>query len=109
MDKPDNDLATKGVALLVGVALLAFAAQQVFGEDGVTAVLVLSLGVLAIMGFHRLSGRSFAGLSLPQRAEQDEPEAPAQDDTWRSERWVREAVARGLRSMDEWRMDQQAT
>jgi hypothetical protein len=109
MDEPDNNAATKPIAVLVGVALLAFAAQQAFGDDGLAVVLVLALGALALVGLHRLTGRSFAGLPAARPADLYVPSAPAQEDTWRSERWVREAVERGLRAIDEWRQEQQAT
>jgi hypothetical protein len=109
MDEPDNNAATKPIAVLVCVALLAFAGHQAFGGDGLGAVLVLALGSLALVGLHRLTGRSFTGLRKARPADLCLPSAPAQDDTWRSERWVREAVERGLRAIDEWRQEQQAT
>ncbi len=106
MDEPVDDLRTKRIGVLLGVALLALAAQQAYGDVGLKAVLVLVLGALALVAFHRMSGRSFAGW---QRAEKAEPAEPVKDDAWRSERWVREAVERGLRTLDAWRFDQQAT
>ncbi len=106
MDEPVNDLRTKSIGVLLGVALLALAAQQAYGDVGLKAVLVLALGALALVAFHRVSGRSFAGC---QRSHEAEPAAPVEEDHWRSERWVREAVERGLRSLDAWRFDQQAT
>jgi hypothetical protein len=109
MDEPVNDLRTKTIGALLGVALLAFAAQQAYGDDGLAAVLVVALGAMALLAFHRLSGRTFAGLPGWQRSDEAEPAPRVEDDAWRSERWVREAVERGLRSLDAWRFDQQAT
>ncbi len=106
MDEPVNDLRTKSIGVLLGVALLALAAQQAYGDVGLKAVLVLTLGALALVAFHWVSGRSFAGW---QRAEKAQPAEPVEEDAWRSERWVRESVERGLRTLDVWRFDQQAT
>lgn len=107
MDEPAKQPASKGSAVLLDVALLTLAAQQAYGDDGLRAVLVLAVGALALAGFHRLSGRSWAG--VPEWRREPEQAPPTKADTWRSERWVREAVQRGLRSLDEWRFDQQAT
>ena len=109
MDESVNDLRTKSIGLLLGVALLALAAHQAYGEVGLQAVLVLTVGAIALLAFHRLTGRELAGFPSWQRAEKDEPAEPVKDDAWRSERWVRESVERGLRTLDAWRFDQQAT
>lgn len=108
MDEPENDVARRGVAVLLGTGLLAFAAYQGFGTAGLRALLVLTVGAVAMVAFHWLTGRSFAGLA-GRRSRDEAPYEPVKDDAWRSERWVREAVERGLRSLDEWRIDQQPT
>jgi hypothetical protein len=72
-------------------------------------VLVLLAGTVATLVLHRASGREFVGLAALRRERRPEPEAPAVVDHWRSERWVSDAVERGLRSLDAWRFDQQAT
>ena len=109
MNEPDNARASRPLAVLLGGGLLAFAAHQAFGPAGLQAVLVLALGAVALAALHRVSGRSFAGVALPRREHERQPPAPVKDDAWRSERWVREAVERGLRSLDAWRFDEQAT
>ena len=109
MDEPVNDLRTKSIGLLLGVALLGLAAHQAYGDVGLKAVLVLAIGAIALVAVHRLSGRELAGLPTWKRAERPEPAEPVKDDAWRSERWVRESVERGLRTLDAWRFDQQAT
>lgn len=109
MDESQNDVATKSMVALMGMALLALAAQRAFGDVGLSAVLALTVGALALVAFHRFAGRSFAGLPAVRRAERPAPSVHVTEDVWRSERWVREAAERGLRAMDEWRFDQTAT
>ena len=109
MDEPVDDVRTRSIGALLAVGLLGFAAWTAYGDVGLQAVLVLAIGAIALVAFHRMSGRELAGLSGWRRAEKAEPAEPVKDDAWRSERWVRESVERGLRTLDAWRFDQQAT
>ena len=96
---------TKAALLVVaGAALVTIPAQRVFGDDGVRAVLLLGLVAVAAIAWSELTGRP-----LPRvvgRGRRTAPAAPAVEDPWRSERWIREAVERGLRALDEWRLEQ---
>jgi hypothetical protein len=93
---------TKAALLVTGGAVLgAIPAQRVFGDDGVRTVLLLGLVAVAALAWSELTGRP---LSVVGR--RSAPPAPAVEDPWRSERWIREAVERGLRALDEWRLEQ---
>lgn len=95
---------TKAALLVVGVAvLLAIPAQRMFGDAGVETVLALGLVVLAAIAWSDLTGRP---LPRPARRCSAAVPDPVVEDPWRSERWVREAVERGLRALDEWRLEQ---
>ena len=95
---------TKAALLVVGaVVLLTIPAQRMVGEAGVQAVLLLGLVVVAVIAWYQLTGRP-----VPRAARRRSTAAPAPvvEDPWRSERWIREAVERGLRALDEWRLEQ---
>lgn len=96
---------TKAVLVVVGAAvLLLLPAQRLFGDHGVEAVLLLGLVTAAAIAWSGLTGRP-----LPRWGRLGRPAAVPPsivEDTWRSERWVREAVERGLRAIDEWRWEQ---
>ena len=103
----DQDRAsrlTKALLSGCGLVLLLLAARSALGDLGV--LLVLLLGLVAVMGFAygELTGRPVPGLR--RRWREPVVEAPAVPDTWRSERWIAEAVERGLRALDEWRLEQ---
>jgi hypothetical protein len=88
-----------------GLLLLVLPARAAFGDAGVQAVLLLALVGVTLFAYEQLSGRR-----LPRPALLAGPPAsPATrpvEDAWRSERWICEAVQRGLRSLDEWRLEQ---
>ena len=86
-----------------GVAVLALLARAVAGEAGVTVVLVVSLAVLAVFAVQQLTGRPLPRLRARERRA---PAEPVVVDAWRSERWIRDAVERGLRSLEDWRLEQ---
>jgi hypothetical protein len=95
---------TKAALLVVGVVvLLTIPAQRMFGDHGAQTVLVLGLVVVAAIAWSDLTGRP---LPRPARRRRATTPAPAVEDPWRSERWVREAVERGMRALDEWRLEQ---
>ena len=94
-------MASAGGLLL----LLVLPARAAFGDAGVRAVLLVALVVVALFAYEQLTGRRLprpALLSGPPAA----PAVVPVDDVWRSERWIREAVQRGLRALDEWRLEQ---
>ena len=96
---------TKAALLVTGGAVLgAIPAQRVFGDDGVRTVLLLGLVAVAALAWSELTGRPLSGVG--RRGPRSTPPAPVVEDLWRSERWIREAVERGLRALDEWRLEQ---
>jgi hypothetical protein len=105
----DQDRAsrlTKAVLSGCGLLVLLLVARSALGDLGVQVVLLVAL--VAVMGFAygELTGRPVPGLRRLRRA--DVAEAPPVPDTWRSERWIAEAVERGLRALDEWRWEQRS-
>ena len=104
-----DQVTSRTVAAVLGAALLAYVAHAAFGQTGLQTAVVLVLGAVAIVALHRASGRELVGLAALRRQPRPEPERPVQEDHWKSERWVSEAVERGIRSLDAWRFDQQAT
>ena len=93
-------------AALCGGALvvLLLLARSVLGDLGVQLVLLVSLLAVAVFAHGELTGRPVPWPGALRRREVAEP--PAVPDTWRSERWITEAVERGLRAIDEWRLEQ---
>ena len=57
---------------------------------------------VAVFAYGELTGRPVP--VAPERGQ--EGAVPAVPDAWRSERWIAEAVERGLRALDEWRWEQ---
>jgi hypothetical protein len=103
----DDQASTKTKAALLvtgGAVLAAVPAQRVFGDAGVRTVLLLGLVAVAALAWCELTGRPLPRLTRGGR--RSAPAAPAVEDPWRSERWIREAVDRGLRALDEWRLEQ---
>lgn len=103
-DTRDNGLALKAIGIVVVFVALAFPAQQHFGDTGVSVVLTMALAAVLLLLHGQLTGRSL--VRLPGSG-QVVVVAPAED-VWRSERWVHEAVERGMRAIDDWRHDQRA-
>ena len=93
------------MALAGCLLLLVLAARAAFGEPGVQVTLLLTAAAVAVYASQRLTGRRVAWHArgtVPAAAAAE----PAAEDVWRSERWIAEAVARGLRALDEWRLEQ---
>ena len=66
--------------------------------------LLVALVAVGVLAYGELTGRP---VPWPGRARRHSPAAaPAADGTWRSERWIAEAVERGLRELDAWRLEQ---
>ena len=102
----DQDRAsrlTKAVLSGCGLLLLLLVARSALGDLGVQLVLLVSLVALTVFAYGELTGRPVPVL---RRLGAAAAEAPSVPDTWRSERWIAEAVERGLRALDEWRWEQ---
>jgi len=108
-EQRDQQALSRTVATVLVAVLLAYLAHTLLGDRAMHVALVLLAGTVAVMAFHRATGREFVGLAALRREPKPEPEEPAVEDHWKSERWVGEAVERGLRSLDAWRFDQRAT
>lgn len=104
-DRPGTSTIGAVMACAGCVLLLVLAARAAFGDAGVQAVLVLALVILALYAYEQLTGRR---LPRPLRSPRPSaaPAAPVVEDHWRSERWIAEAVQRGMRALDEWRLEQ---
>ena len=100
-DTQDKGLAIRAIAVVVVFLALAFPAQQMYGDTGVSIVLLMALAAVVMLLQAQGAGRTVVRLAGSTAS------APAED-AWRSERWVREAVERGLRAIDDWRHDQTA-
>ena len=113
MDDRTSSSATTLAFAFAGCLLLVLPARAAFGERGVEVVLAVALLLLTACAYVRLTGRALGRplggpLGWPPlrpRPVQAEPAAVVED-VWRSERWIREAVQRGLRAVDEWRLEQ---
>jgi hypothetical protein len=101
----DQDRAsrrTRAVLVGCGLLLLLLVARSALGDLGVQLVLLVALVALAVFAYGELTGRPVPALRRGREAAPP-PEPP---DAWRSERWIAEAVERGLRALDEWRLEQ---
>ncbi len=109
-ERADTTMVRRAVLVVLGAVVLALPVRDALGEAGLTGLLLLTLWAVAVLGYADLTGRpvprlgGLAALRLPGRA--PAPAAPVVEDVWRSERWIGEAVARGLRALDEWRLEQ---
>ena len=104
----DQDRAsrlTKAVLSGCGLLVLLLVARSALGDLGVQLVLLVTLGALMAFAYGELTGRPVPGLRSLRPAPAQAPSVP---DTWRSERWIAEAVERGLRALDEWRWEQRS-
>ena len=100
----DQDRASRLTrAVLSGCALLLLllVGRSALGDLGVQVVLLVALVAVGVFAYGELTGRPVQ--LLRRRAVAAPPPVP---DTWRSERWIAEAVERGLRALDEWRLEQ---
>ena len=93
-------------AALCGCALLLLllVTHDALGDVGAHLVLLLAMVAVAAFSYGELTGRPLPRPArLRRRADAAAPVVP---DAWRSERWIGEAVERGLRALDEWRWEQ---
>lgn len=104
MDDQRASTVTKVALSVTAFLVLLVLGRAVLGEPGVTLVLLLTMVALSVYAYGQLTGRPLPRLSLPPRGAPAQP--PVVEDVWRSERWVAEAVERGLRALDEWRLEQ---
>ena len=89
------------LSFLVAVLL----ARAVLGDLGVQVVLLGSMALVAALAWCQLTERPLPRLAQLSRGSDDSPAAVV-DDTWRSERWIAEAVDCGLRALEDWRLEQ---
>ena len=89
----DQDRAsrlTKAVLSGCGLLLLLLVARDALGDLGVQLVLLVGLVAVMAFAYGELTGRPVPGLARFRR--RPAVEAPPVPDTWRSERWIAEAV-----------------
>jgi hypothetical protein len=101
----DQDRASRRTRAVLGgcgLLLLLVVARSALGDAGVQLVLLVSLVAVAVFAYGELTGRPVPVLRRRQAA----AEPPVVPDAWRSERWIAEAVERGLRALEEWRLEQ---
>jgi hypothetical protein len=103
----DQDRAsrlTKAALSGCGLLVLLLVARSALGDLGVQLVLLIAAVAVMAFAYGELTGRPVPWLARSRR--QAVALAPLVPDTWRSERWIAEAVERGLRALDEWRLEQ---
>jgi hypothetical protein len=93
-------LVLAGFAFLVAIVV----ARDVLGDLGAQLVLLVTMVAVAALAWTTLTERPLPRLLLPGGAAP--AAAPVVEDVWRSERWIAEAVERGLRALEEWRLEQ---
>ncbi len=105
----DDSTGTASAGQILGTAaglgVLALLARAVAGQAGVTVVLGVSLAVVLVLAHRQLTGRPLRRPAVLARGRRT-PVEPVVVDAWRSERWIRDAVERGLRSLEDWRLEQ---
>ena len=101
-DKISSSLAFRVLVVIAGFALVAVPAEKAFGDQGVDVALALAIGAVGLLAYCELTHRT---LLLKPRTEQVVAE-PVVEDHWRSDRWVQDAVERGFRALEEWRLEQ---
>ena len=104
MDDQTAATVTRVALSVAAFLVLLVLGRAVLGEPGVTLVLLLAMVAVSVFAYGQLTGRPPPRLARPARSAAVEP--PVAEDVWRSERWVAEAVERGLRAIDEWRLEQ---
>lgn len=104
-EQASTSTGVKALVAFGACLLLLVPVRSAFGDRGVEVVLALALVALAVYAYEQLTGRPLPRPRLWGPGREAAP-APVVEDAWRSERWVREAVERGLRALDEWRWEQ---
>lgn len=97
-----NTLAFRILLVIAAFALAAAPAEKAFGESGIDVALALAIGAVGLLAYGELSNRT---LLLKPRTE-PVVVAPVVEDHWRSDRWVQDSVTRGMRALEEWRLEQ---
>jgi len=101
MDDQDRaGMLTRAALTGCGLLVLLLLARSALGELGVQVVLLVAMVAVTVFAYGALTGRPV----LARRT--DVAGAPAVPDAWRSERWIAEAVDRGLAALEEWRRQQ---
>ena len=95
-EKKSDSLAFRVLAVIAGFAVVAVVAKHFFGDRGIDVALIVAIGAIG-----QLTGRA----RVPARRRRTAP-VPVIEDHWRSDRWVQESVERGMRALDEWRVEQ---
>ncbi len=103
-DRTGTSNAAKLVLASFGLLVVALTARAVLGDLGVQLVLLATMVGVSLLAWTSLTERPLPRLSLLGGGA-PAPERVAED-VWRSERWIAEAVERGLRALDEWRLEQ---
>lgn len=104
-ERPDTPMLVRALVVVGAVVVLALPVRQAIGEPGLQVLLLAALGAVAVLAWAELTGRPLPRVPLPWRPATTVPEAVVED-AWRSERWIGEAVGRGLRALEEWRLEQ---
>lgn len=103
-DRTGTSTLAKAVLGALGFLVALLLGRAVLGELGAQLVLLATMVIVAAMAWTQLTGKALPRPGLLSREALDP--APSAADTWRSERWITEAVERGLRALDEWRLEQ---
>ena len=102
MDDQDRASRLTRAALTgCGLLVLLLAARSAVGDVGVQVVLLVAMLAVTAFAYGELTGRP---VPLPRR--RVVAAAPVGEDPWRSERWIADAVERGLRELEQWRLEQ---
>lgn len=99
MEDPDTCLAIRALAVVAVFAAVAWPIHETFGAAGINAALIVALGAVEIV----LSRVAASATPLRKRTKDDHGRTR---DTWRSERWIRDALEEGIEGREEWRRHQ---
>lgn len=103
-DRTGTSNAGRVVLAALGFLVAVLAARATLGDPGVQVVLLVTTAAVCALAWTSLTGRPLPRLALLGGA--PPVAAPVVEDVWRSERWIAEAVVRGLRALDDWRLEQ---
>ncbi len=103
-DRTGTSNAARFVLASFGFVVVVLTARAVLGDLGVQLVLLVTMVSVAALAWTTLTERPLPRPGLLGGA--GRVAAPVVEDVWRSERWIAETVERGLRALDEWRLEQ---